>query len=91
MSQKAEADPQVTPSQGVLLLHTLPLHKISNTIFLGIFYLYYNIYRPKLPDLSDYGSCSLLSSSLIRVEVRAWSSSHARFSWLNGVCLFLEL
>ncbi|CAG7911359.1 unnamed protein product [Brassica rapa] len=49
MSQKAEADPQVTPSQGVLLLHTLPLHKISNTIFLGIFTCIL-IYRPKDPD-----------------------------------------
>ena len=35
LSQKAEADPRVTPSQGVLLLHTQPLHKVSNS-FLGI-------------------------------------------------------
>ena len=35
LSQKAEADPRVTPSQGVLLLHTQPIHKISNS-FLGI-------------------------------------------------------
>jgi len=40
MSQKAEADPQVTPSQGVLLLRTQPLHKISNTIFFSRVFLY---------------------------------------------------
>lgn len=51
MSQKAEADPQVTPSQGVLLLRTQPLHKISNTIFFACFYLYFT--NQEILNLTD--------------------------------------